>query len=303
MGVPKLPHRQRVAAYAVVLRTGDDGEDRVLLSRLAPRIAPAETWTLPGGGIDHGEHPREALIREVKEETGLDALVGDTASVYSIHLPTVWREGARWDYQALRLVFEAWVPVGSPQPQVLEVDGSTVEAAWVLVRDIRDGKVPVTSLVAEALADHEPFRLQRIAAYALIRRGSAVLLTRISERGFHTGAWTLPGGGIDHGESPSGALAREVEEECGIACEVGGLLGVHDLHFSGTAPSGRHEDFHGIHLIFDAAVAADAEPLVAEVDGTTDAAAWVEVADIESGRLEVLDVVREALSQSVTGDR
>ena len=56
---------------------------------------------------------------------------------------------------------------------------------------------------------------------------------------------------------------------------MGDLLDVHDLHFAGTAPSGRHEDFHGIHLIFAATVAADAEPRVVEVDGTTDAVAWV----------------------------
>ena len=32
-----------------------------------------------------------------------------------------------------------------------------------------------------------------------------------------------------------------------------------------------------------------------EVDGTTDAAAWVPVDDIESGEVEVLDLVRHAL--------
>lgn len=83
-----------------------------------------------------------------------------------------------------------------------------------------------------------------------------------------------------------------------MACEVGGLIGVHDVHFSGTAPSGRHEDFHGIHLLFAATVADEAEPRPVEVDGTTDAAAWVEVDDIERGRVEVLDVVHAALAQT-----
>ncbi|MEZ5094069.1 NUDIX domain-containing protein [Nocardioides sp.] len=292
-----LPQRQRVAAYAVVMRTAADGTARVLLSRLAPKVSTDELWTLPGGGIDHGEHPRDALVREVKEETGLDALVGDTAHVYSAHVPTLWREGTRLDYQALRLVFEAWVATDAPEPRVLEVNGSTMDAAWVPVAEVLDGTVPVTSLVTEAMADHEPFRLQRLAAYAVIRRGGDVLLTRISSRGHHAGSWTLPGGGVDHGESPTVALEREVLEECGLECEVGGLLGVHDVHFAGTAPSGRHEDFHGIHLLFAATVADGAEPHAAEVDGTTDAAAWVRVADIEAGRVDVLDVVHAALAQ------
>ena len=39
---------------------------------------------------------------------------------------------------------------------------------------------------------------------------------RISARGFHTGSWTLPGGGVDHGEAPRTAVVREVREECGV---------------------------------------------------------------------------------------
>ncbi len=90
------------------------------------------------------------------------------------------------------------------------------------------------------------------------------------------------------------AKYRQVEEECGLACEVGDLLGVHDTHFSGHAPSGRIEDYHGIHLLF-AATVGDGEPRVVEVDGTTDEVAWVDRADVESGRVPVLDVVTHAL--------
>lgn len=289
-----LPRRQRVAAYAIIVR-----EDQILLSQLAPHISADGAWTLPGGGVDHGENPRDALLREIVEETGLDALVGETARVYSAHLPGVWRDGAQIDAHALRIVYDGWVPIGAPAPRVVEVGGSTVAAAWHPLADVEAGRLPVTALVREALADHRPFQLQRAAAYALIRRSVSgrdeVLLVRISERGAHTGCWTLPGGGIDHGEPPTVALEREVREETGLTCQVGALLDVHDLHFSGTAPSGRHEDFHGIHLIFSATVPHDAAPLVVEVDGTTDAVAWIPVDDIGSGAIDVLDVVRHAL--------
>ncbi|KRF12947.1 NUDIX domain-containing protein [Nocardioides sp. Soil796] len=287
----RLPKRQRVAAYAVILR-----DDRILLSRLAPRISKAPLWTLPGGGLDHGEDPREAVVREIHEEAGLDAVVSEEARVYSLHNPKATHGERPADYHALRIVFEGWVPTDAPEPHVVEVNGSTVEAAWVPLADVRRGVVSVTSLVHEALAEHRPFQLQRVAAYAVIRRADTVLLTRLSERAFHTGHWTLPGGGIDHGERPADALVREVREECGVDCTPGTVLDVHDVQFGGTAPSGRHEDFHGIHLIFDATVAADAEPRVVEVDGTTDRVAWVPVADVESGAVPVLDVVRHALS-------
>lgn len=285
-----LPKRQRVAAYAVILRDG-----RILLSRLAPSVTQEELWTLPGGGLDHGEDPRDAVIREVHEETGLDASVGETARVYSAHLPGVWRDGRRVDAHALRIVYDGWVPVDAPEPRVLEIDGSTIEAAWKPVDEVLDGTVPVAPMVLEALADHKPFLHQRLGAYGLIRREESVLLVRISGKGFHTGWWTLPGGGVQHGEPPRTAVIREMREECGVDGTVGELVAVHDEHFSGTAPSGRYEDFHSVALVFETAVAEDAEPRLAEEDGTTDAVAWVPVADIESGAVPVLDLVRESV--------
>lgn len=284
------PKRQRVAAYAVIVRG-----DHILLSRLSPVVTPDELWTLPGGGLDHGENPRDAVIREIREETGLDAEVSDTARVYSAHMPQAWRSGRRVNAHAVRIVYDGWVAPGAPEPQVLEVDGSTIEAAWQPLADVLAGVVPVTPLVTEALADHRPFRHQRIAAYGLIRRGDDVLLTRVSPRGYHSGMWSLPGGGVEHGEPPAAALAREIREECGIDARVGALVDVFDDHFSGTAPSGRFEDFHSVVLIFACTVPDGAEPRLVEQDGTTDAVAWVPVTDIESGALPVYAAVRHAL--------
>jgi 8-oxo-dGTP diphosphatase len=287
------PKRQRVAAYAVILR-----DDEILLSRLSPLVTSDELWTLPGGGLDHGEDPRDAVIREIHEETGLDAAVSDLARVYSAHMPSVWRGGRRVNAHAVRIVYDGWVPAGSPEPRVVEVDGSTIEAAWQPVAAVLDGTVPVTPLVVEALADHRPFQKQRVAAYAVIRRDDEVLLTRVSPKGFHSGLWSLPGGGVEHGERPADALVREVREECGVTCEVGSLLDAVDDHFSGVAPSGRFEDFHSVMLLFSATVAADAEPRLAETDGTTDAVAWVPVADIRSGTVPTYSAVTHALEVS-----
>ena len=287
----RLPRRQRVAAYAVIIR-----ENEILLSRLAPRISREELWTLPGGGLDHGEDPHDAVVREIHEETGLEATVGATARLYSAHMPGAWRDGVQVDAHALRIVYEGWVGPDAPEPHVVEVDGSTVEAAWIPVADVLSGDRPVVPMVIEALADHQPFKLQRVAAYALIGRPGDLLLTRISARGAHAGRWTLPGGGIGHGESPAAAVVREVKEECGLDCVVGRLVTVHDHHFSGTAPSGRYEDFHGVHLIYAADVDPTAEPQVLEEGGTTDLAAWVSLDDIDSGAVPVLDVVEHAVA-------
>ena len=266
-----LPRRQRVAAYAVILRTpatpADERADgpvdasgpEILLCRLAPRISRQELWTLPGGGLDHGEDPRDALVREIVEETGLDAVVGDTARVYSAHLPRASRDGVLTDFHALRIVYDAWVLPDAPQPRVVEVDGSTVEAAWHPVAAVVAGEVPVVATVTEALADHQPLRLQRVAAYALVRRAGRVLLTRLSARAAHPGR--LDAARAAASTTASGRSRRwraRWPRSAGSSATVGDLLDVHDTHFSGTAPSGRWEDYHGVHLVFAATVAEDA---------------------------------------------
>jgi 8-oxo-dGTP pyrophosphatase MutT (NUDIX family) len=40
-------------------------------------------WALPGGGVDPGESVMMAVVREVKEETGIDVAVGDLVGVYT----------------------------------------------------------------------------------------------------------------------------------------------------------------------------------------------------------------------------
>ena len=280
---------QRVAAYAVIIR-----DDRILLSRLAARLTSKELWTLPGGGVEHGEDPRIAVVREVHEETGLDVEIGETAQVYSMHNRNNWRQGRRVDAHAVRIVYDGWVPVDAPEPQVVEVDGSTEEAAWKPLAQVLDGTVPTVALVTEVLVQHRAFRLQRVAAYALVVRGDHVLLVRNSARGPYPGGWTLPGGGIDHGESPHQALVREVAEETGLACEVGEVLVVTDAHFEGTAPSGRTEDFHTVQIVFEATVTGNDPPRVIEQGGTSDAAAWVALADLDE--LTLRPNVRTALA-------
>ncbi len=285
---------QRVAAYAVIIR-----DERILLSRLAKRLTAKELWTLPGGGLEHGEDPRDAVVREVHEETGLDVVVDETAHVYSQHQRDTWRHGRRADAHALRIVYDGWVPVDSPEPRVVEVDGSTMDAAWHPVARVLDGTVPVVGLVTEVLAEHQPFRLQRVAAYALVLRegpgGPEVLLTRNSARGPHPGEWMLPGGGIDHGEEPRQTVVREVQEETGLTCTPGAVLDVGSTHFEGTAPSGRREDFHALQIVYAAEVSGG-EPRVVEVDGTTDAAAWVPLASLDDPDHPVRDLVHTSIA-------
>lgn len=280
--------RQRVAAYAIITR----GEE-ILLCRLAPKVAARETWHLPGGGVDFGEHPADAVVREVREETGLEVMVGEVAHVASVI--TGQRRSPR---HALRLYYDGvLVDPLNASPAVQEINGSTVDARWFPLSAVRAGEIRLSGAARFALDNLSPARVQRTAAYAvaLRGRGNEILLTRLSARAHRPGAWTLPGGGVDHGEEPRDTVAREVAEEAGLVAEVGELLGAHSVHLTGTAPNGRTEDFHGIQLLYRVTVGEDAEPRVVEEGGTTDAARWVSLAELSSGALPVLNVVHSAL--------
>jgi len=155
---------------------------------------------------------------------------------------------------------------------------------------------------AQPIDPTEPPRRQRIAAYAVLLRGERddpqVLLTRMSSRTRIEGWWTLPGGGIDHGEDPRDTVRREVYEETGLHVEPETVLDVHATHFTGPRADGVVEDYHGVHLIYVAALLPRSEgvdPVVVEHDSSTDVAAWVPFADALD--LPLLSAARHALER------
>ena len=81
------PHRPRgsgpvVVAAAVVIREG-----RVLLTRRAEGQHLAGMWEFPGGKLEEGESPEEALARECREECGIDVDVGEILDVTHHRFP------------------------------------------------------------------------------------------------------------------------------------------------------------------------------------------------------------------------
>jgi ADP-ribose pyrophosphatase YjhB (NUDIX family) len=127
-------------------------DDTILLARIAPHIRPG-AWALPGGGVDHGEHPRDALRREVLEETGLHAEPGRLVDVHSTHYTGARPDGTVEDYHGIGLIFEAEVLPESRdvEPHVVDVGGSTDKAAWVPLEEARQYELSSSAAYALSL--------------------------------------------------------------------------------------------------------------------------------------------------------
>lgn len=151
---------------------------------------------------------------------------------------------------------------------------------------------------AEDSPEEMPVRRQRLAAYAAVGWDGSILLTQLSRRTGWPGGWTLPGGGIDHGEHPRDAVVRETYEETGQHLSDVELVDVQSEHFVGRSPAGVLEDFHAVRLLFRGVVAQPSEPVVLDVGGTTSQARWVTFEEAETLSLvplarTALDLVRE----------
>lgn len=147
----------------------------------------------------------------------------------------------------------------------------------------------------------EPSRTQRLGAYAVVVSEGRMLLTRISPIGYPAGMWTLPGGGVDHGESPHDAVTRELYEETGLVARSSVLADVHDVHVVDLGRHDQYEDYHGVHLLFVVDVDVDAPLEIKDVGGTTDRVAWVLIDRIGSADYPVLEMVTHALGMLPPG--
>jgi len=131
--------RTRVAAYAVA----HDDAGRILLCHISPTVGVGDVWTLPGGGLDFGEAPELAVLRELAEETGytgeLDGLAGVSDRIF--------RDVDGADrMHAIRILYRVRIVGGELRD---ESDGSTDTCRWFSPSEAR--KVRLGELARHAL--------------------------------------------------------------------------------------------------------------------------------------------------------
>ena len=130
----------RVAAYALCVEG-----DAILLSRIAQgaTLDSDGMWTLPGGGIEFGEDPRDAALRELTEETGLTGEILELAGVdsWAGHFADP-HDGVPTDFHAVRILYRVRIIGGDLRA---EVGGSSDDCAWIPPDSLES--LPIVELV------------------------------------------------------------------------------------------------------------------------------------------------------------
>jgi len=118
-----------VKLVVVVAAALIDVDNRVLIAQ-RPKGKPLEgLWEFPGGKIDFDERPEDALIRELKEELGVDVKAPCLA-------PLTFASNAYEDFHLLMPLYVCRRWEGFVQP----LDGQALK--WVRAKDLRAYPMP-----------------------------------------------------------------------------------------------------------------------------------------------------------------
>ena len=181
----------RVGCYAWIERAGRDGGPQVLLTHwrdqwLADGRRVRGGWTLPGGGLELRETPEQAVVREVREETGYAVRLASTLGAATTDLPPHDRalpDGDRF-LQLLTLLWQAEILDGDLRP---EADGSSGDTRWVALADLE--ALPCAQPVAEALRllGRAPLRQPMVAWTPVDEAAVTRVLELVDDRRRETG--------------------------------------------------------------------------------------------------------------------
>ncbi|MEK7186965.1 MAG: NUDIX domain-containing protein [Patescibacteria group bacterium] len=111
--------------FVVVIALIQNVEGKILLQkRLDPLVLDAhEKWEFPGGRVDYGENPEDAIRRECREEIGCEIKIKRLMpSIQS----AVWTRTDDKEQHAIIVCYEAELIGGDPRP----LDKKVAEVKW-----------------------------------------------------------------------------------------------------------------------------------------------------------------------------
>ncbi|MBP9113002.1 MAG: (deoxy)nucleoside triphosphate pyrophosphohydrolase [Polyangiaceae bacterium] len=122
-----------LVSAALLLRTSSNGSLEVLLSQRKAGTHLEGKWEFPGGKVEENEDPKDALVRELREELGIEARVLDIVDV------TFWKYETK---SVLLLFYEAEMLPTSPSPSAIDV----AAVKWEAIANLREEEFPPADL-------------------------------------------------------------------------------------------------------------------------------------------------------------
>ena len=227
-----------------------DEEGRVLLAR----HQDYDQWGLPGGGMDPGEKPADAAVREMWEETGLlvepvriQGVYGgpafqftypngdQVASVDTVFVCRISGGQLAADGEEIRelryfapselaeLPLAPWMRIVLADLDHGQAQSCFQAPVWQPPADgVRKGGASDYVRALRQQIGHDLLLLPGVGALVFDEQGRLLLQQRADNQ-----RWALPVGGMDPGEAPADAAVREVWEETGIRAKPERVLGVY----------------------------------------------------------------------------
>lgn len=147
MAKREYPERPVVGVGAVIVEASRDAGRRVLLVRRGSEPLKGQ-WSLPGGGLETGERLEEGLVREVREETGLEVNILGLAGVYDRIMPDA---NGRAQFHYVLIDYVCSVAGGS-----LRAGGDAAEVRWIDEGELDALEITALTLpvIKDALKNH-----------------------------------------------------------------------------------------------------------------------------------------------------
>jgi len=178
-------------------------DDKILIVKRSPSDDHKPgVWETPGGRIEEKSDPKDALLREVKEETGLEVIVGQPFNIFHFTKDT--------GEFVVGMTFLCDYAGGE-----VRLSDEHDEYQWIWPGDFKNYE-STDSLHAEIekysgsyFGNYERFMISLVA---LIVKDEKCLILKDNKYG----KWVFPGGRADVGETGDIAFKRELKEEIGL---------------------------------------------------------------------------------------
>lgn len=261
-----IGHDLVVMIGAAAIIRNDKGQ--ILLQKRADNLR----WGLPGGGVEPGEEPADAAVRETYEETGLRVIPISLVGVFGGKMQVIaYANGDKSAY--ISITFECRIVGGEINPDPDETLGvqwfnpdnlpeNIVPHHVRRIQSLLDGNIPFFALPEKPFLNSDSNYIQSIRQHIgnelIMSPGATALIFNqagqvLVQKRRDNAIWNLPGGVYEAGEEPAETMIREVYEETGLIVQPKRLIGVYGgENYISTYPNGDRIAY--INIVFECEV-------------------------------------------------